>query len=525
MRIIHLLTGLMVCTSLLNGQTLIRSQYSADETTKSYTFQNDDGSYFESIFLYNSNMDSVLFAQGPIAVNKEDNAFVQNGVWTYYFDGVIADEVPFVLGDEHSASYLNSFHVGQSYTPIPFFHYSSSGANSTNLLPDWTIWPEPNLEYRLEKENVLNFLDNNTSVHLAFPPYQFLTSKNLIAEDVFRFQFDFALNYETPFSLFEATFADDMDQFFQLNCKGDGQVSLLYKSNEAEVVLVDEMLEMDLDQVHQVDFQLNASGDFVLVFNNIIHSTRNLENNGVPFSASNFAKLSTDLNIQGPLDVQVLDCSTLRFDENSTNKQKGVTIKDLSEINLALVNDKYAVEGTVVYMKELETIHVVQAFNSKGASIQSLVSFPMKYGNKVDYQTLELDIQLDESNRIKGINRLLEGGKREAIDLVGLSKYLNNKFGSNTYRMVMNSMMHKNAVQALSYASPSTNVKTTGELFELTKETSLRIGASASARVILRFEPDDQVDLIERTDVFWWKVKFNGKVGYVKAALLEKTAN
>ncbi len=525
MRTTHLLTFMLVFSSMAQSQTLIKSQYSADETTKSFTYQNEDNSYFESIYLYNSEGDSVLFAQGPIAIHSEDNAFVQNGVWTYYFDGYIADQVPFILGDEHSSSYLNSFHIGQSYTPITFYHYSSSGAHTTNLLPEWTIWPESNNDYRLEKENVLNFLDNNTTVNLDLPDYQFSTSKYQVVDDVFRFQFEFVLNYETPFNLFEVTFEGEEDQLFKLNCKGDGLINLLYQSNEQEIELVDEELQMDLKQVHQVDFQLNASGEFVLVFDDIIQSSRNFENSGIPLEVSNFSYLMTQMSIQGPLNIQVLDCSNLRFDETTTNNQKGITIKDLSEINLALINDLYAVEGTVVYMKELEIIHVIQDFDKSGSMLHSIVSYPMKYGNRVDYHTLELEILMDESNRIKSIDRILKAGEQESVDLVKLSNYLNNKFGSNTYRMVLNSMLHKNSGQSLSYASSSANVKTTGAIYNLTKATSLRMGASASDRVILRFESGDQVDLIERTDVFWWKVKFNGKVGYVKAALLEKATN
>ena len=525
MKITHLLTFLLVLSSRAQSQTLIKSQYSADATTKSYTYQNEDNSYFESIYLYNSEGDSVLFAQGPIVVHSEDNAFVQNGVWTYYFDGNIADQVPFILGDEHSSSYLNSFHIGQSYTPITFHHYSSSSANTTNLLPEWTIWPASNNDYRLEKENVLNFLDNNTTVHLDLPDYQFSKSKYQVVDDIFRFQFEFVLNYETPFNLFEVIFEGEANQVFKLNCKGDGLISLLFKDNEQELELVNEVLQMDLKQVHQVDFQLNASGEFVLVFDDFIQSSRNFENSGIPVEVSNFSQLMTQMNIQGPLNIQVLDCSTLRFDETTTNNQKGITIKDLSEINLALVNDLYAVEGTVVYMKELDLIHIIQDLKKSGSTLHSLVTYPMKYGNKVDYHTLELEIQMDESNKITSIDRVIKEGERESIDLVKLSNYLNNKFGSNTYRMVLKSMMHKNSGQSLSFASSSALVKTTGEIYNLTKATSLRMGASASDRVILRFESGDKVDLIERTDVFWWKVKFNGKVGYVKAALLEKASD
>jgi len=60
------------------------------------------------------------------------------------------------------------------------------------------------------------------------------------------------------------------------------------------------------------------------------------------------------------------------------------------------------------------------------------------------------------------------------------------------------------------------------ESFFVTEPTSFRREATHKSGVILRFEAGDKVDLLEKTDRWWWKVKFKGSAGWVKAALLEK---
>lgn len=57
--------------------------------------------------------------------------------------------------------------------------------------------------------------------------------------------------------------------------------------------------------------------------------------------------------------------------------------------------------------------------------------------------------------------------------------------------------------------------------FILKEATSLRKEPTHTSPVLLRFETGDQVELLEKTDEFWWKVRYKGKTGFAKAALLE----
>lgn len=58
--------------------------------------------------------------------------------------------------------------------------------------------------------------------------------------------------------------------------------------------------------------------------------------------------------------------------------------------------------------------------------------------------------------------------------------------------------------------------------YQLTQATSLREGSHHTTGVILRFSAGDEVEVLEKTDRWWWKVRFNGQVGYAKSALLKK---
>lgn len=57
--------------------------------------------------------------------------------------------------------------------------------------------------------------------------------------------------------------------------------------------------------------------------------------------------------------------------------------------------------------------------------------------------------------------------------------------------------------------------------YKLLNATSLRSGPSHTTGVLLRFSPGNQVEVLEQTDQYWWKVRYNGKEGYVKAAALD----
>lgn len=58
--------------------------------------------------------------------------------------------------------------------------------------------------------------------------------------------------------------------------------------------------------------------------------------------------------------------------------------------------------------------------------------------------------------------------------------------------------------------------------FYVFESTSFREEATHLSDVILRFAPGNEVTLLEKTDQYWWKVRFNDKTGWVKAAKLRQ---
>ncbi len=56
--------------------------------------------------------------------------------------------------------------------------------------------------------------------------------------------------------------------------------------------------------------------------------------------------------------------------------------------------------------------------------------------------------------------------------------------------------------------------------YRLTQRTSLRQGPSSSATVMTRLDEGDRVTVREKTNDDWWKVEYNRRTGWVKAALL-----
>jgi hypothetical protein len=58
--------------------------------------------------------------------------------------------------------------------------------------------------------------------------------------------------------------------------------------------------------------------------------------------------------------------------------------------------------------------------------------------------------------------------------------------------------------------------------YVLTEKTSLREGPTHRTDVLLRFRPGNKVLVLQQYDQWWWRVRFEGREGYVKAFLLEK---
>ena len=69
-------------------------------------------------------------------------------------------------------------------------------------------------------------------------------------------------------------------------------------------------------------------------------------------------------------------------------------------------------------------------------------------------------------------------------------------------------------------AATGSNEPSQGTL-TLTGETSLRQDATHKSSVITRLYVGNEVELLEKTNQFWWKVRYRGMVGWVKAAKVE----
>ncbi|MCB0633449.1 MAG: SH3 domain-containing protein [Saprospiraceae bacterium] len=61
-----------------------------------------------------------------------------------------------------------------------------------------------------------------------------------------------------------------------------------------------------------------------------------------------------------------------------------------------------------------------------------------------------------------------------------------------------------------------------GVPYSITTATSLRQDADSKAKVLLRLQPGDRVEVLDTTDQWWWKVRFKEKTGYAKALLMQQ---
>ena len=59
-------------------------------------------------------------------------------------------------------------------------------------------------------------------------------------------------------------------------------------------------------------------------------------------------------------------------------------------------------------------------------------------------------------------------------------------------------------------------------LHTVSKETSLRAGPDSKARVLVRLPEGGQVKVLEDSGHWWWKVAYEGRTGWAKAALLKR---
>jgi uncharacterized protein YgiM (DUF1202 family) len=528
MRKIHYALLLFLSLPLLiNGQNLIESNIFEDGGFKTFVYQDEAENLVGEWFIYNTPTDSFLFAFGPIALSIEDNKYVQNGTWNYSNPGQIAKKVAYVLGDEHSSGLRSNFHIGQSYFPIALYQLRKGIKQGEFVRPFWSFGNDTIISEALDPLSLSTGQLNNP-LTLNLPDLLIRPNKRKITPETFRLKFQFSPSYNSSKELFNIKLGSSAKEGYYLKCNGDGRVEF-GDFNETDInPIVKAEVPLNINSINKLDIQINTEGNFVLLLNDYLTSSRNLENNKEQRTSLKPLKaFGNSIEIKESLEIELVDLSMLQFVEEPVKNTPGLLYRDICEIGLAVINEIVDFSESEVYMRELEISDLRFKTDSSSRLMLLNIGFPAKFDYTSKPQNLGLSIDIDQNNKIKKIVFNLNTGKNKTVDLKLLSTYLSDKFRANTYAYQGGGLNHNNlpSIQNSKSNIVVAKVETKGVFYELTAKTSLRTGPSASERVLLRFSEGDRVDLISKTNVFWWYVKYRGKVGYVKAALLDPISN
>ncbi len=506
----------------LFAQELLEANVFEDGSFKTFVYQDQLKHMSGEWYIYNSPLDSTLFAFGPIAVSSEDAKYVQNGTWTFNNMGQIAKKVSYVLGDEHSSGLRSNYHVGQSYFPITLFHLTNRGSKNIDYRPEWSL-KENSSDFNLINAENLELQKLEQPFVLNLPDLILKPNDKKLNPETLRFQFDFTPLYNSSKEIFNVKLGGNEQNGYYLVCKGDGELELGQNSAGQKKPLINSNATIKTNELNKLDLQINANGGFVLILNDLVLSSRILEVDQPENSKLNpIAGVKNTITISESMRINLMDLSQLQFVEETIRNTPGLLFRDIAEISLAAINVVVDISDEEIYMRELNITDFSMLANGSGQLAKVNISFPAKLDYSSRIQNLQLFIYLNANNNIEKIDKSLNKGAVNALDLNLLSKYLKDKFRNNIFGITSIGMGHNNLKQtARVYETASESVKSSGEFFTLAAKTSLRLGPSASERVLLRFVEGDRVDLISKTNVFWWKVQFKGKVGFVKAALLE----
>jgi len=154
----------------------------------------------------------------------------------------------------------------------------------------------------------------------------------------------------------------------------------------------------------------------------------------------------------------------------------------------------------VSYLSEFR-VYIIQSYvdsqNSFGAMIRTEWKAMFQYDS---YSTKIIDIAFGVTAEELGQRNL---------------KYLES-------RAVGKSYTSNSTTKAKSTPKPSSRKQEMGDIFKVTKATSLRKGAGSDHAVMNRLKVGDRVMLLEKINKYWYEVIFDDdKQGFVKAAVLE----
>ena len=191
MRKTHYIVTLICCISFSAlAQELVELNVFESGNFKTFVYKDSSEQLRGEWYIYNTAVDSFLFAFGPIAVSGEDENYVQNGTWSYSNLGQKAKKVSYILGDEHSSDLRSNYHMGQSYFPIPLYHITNILSKSKSFRPEWSINTVSADSNALSKVS-LDIADLNESIVIELPDLILNPDTKKINPETFRFQFQF----------------------------------------------------------------------------------------------------------------------------------------------------------------------------------------------------------------------------------------------------------------------------------------------------------------------------------------------
>lgn len=126
---------------------------------------------------------------------------------------------------------------------------------------------------------------------------------------------------------------------------------------------------------------------------------------------------------------------------------------------------------------------------------------------------------MDTSTRTDTIETAFTNVSEERIDT--MLTIMEEEVEEEPLTVAEQTQENASSVEEASVPSEAEEIEVLGA-FYVFESTSFREEATHRSGIILRFAPGNQVELLERTNQYWWKVRFKGKIGWVKAAKLQQ---
>ncbi|MFK7774287.1 MAG: SH3 domain-containing protein [Saprospiraceae bacterium] len=184
-------------------------------------------------------------------------------------------------------------------------------------------------------------------------------------------------------------------------------------------------------------------------------------------------------------------------EEEMTGDPKANTILETSPRNSGSINLGVDFENTLVVEKDKKTdlIPIYEQPELVLSSARNLVNSSSSGQVKVDNEDVWL-----------AVAKKVESGKEAVTPPASEPNKEVKKVIPKPEKIVIDEIIEPN------YSS-----------YKITKKTSLREQATASSKVLKRLKVGTEVKVIDQVDRYWSKVILDGKVGYVKVLLLEKS--